>query len=82
MEKVFVKVRCSHLPDGTIRPESLEWEDGQVWEITRTIHVAAPADHEFEGIRYLLLGRNPDRDQDRKQLLQMISQLSEIARNM
>ena len=29
MEKVFVKVRCSHLPDGTIRPESLEWEDGQ-----------------------------------------------------
>ena len=55
MEKVFVKVRCSHLPDGTIRPESLEWEDGQVWEITRTIHVAAPADHEFEGIRYTVL---------------------------
>ena len=41
MEKVFVKVRCSHLPDGTIRP--------------RTIHVAAPADHEFEGIRYTVL---------------------------
>ena len=57
MEKVFVKVRCSHLPDGTIRPESLEWEDGQVWEITRTIHVAAPADHEFEGIRYTVLLR-------------------------
>ena len=31
---------------------------------------------------YLLLGRNPDRDQDRKQPLQVISQLSEIARNM
>ena len=31
---------------------------------------------------YLLLGRNPDRDQDRKQLLQVISQLSDIARNM
>ncbi|MST82777.1 hypothetical protein FYJ60_10675 [Lachnospiraceae bacterium Oil+RF-744-WCA-WT-13] len=42
-------------PDGTIRPESLEWEDGQVWEITRTIHVAAPADHEFEGIRDTVL---------------------------
>ena len=54
-EKVFVKVRCSHLPDGTIRPESLEWEDGQAWEITRTIHVAAPADHEFEEIRYTVL---------------------------
>lgn len=31
---------------------------------------------------YLLLGRNPDRDQDRKQLLQVISQLSDIARKM
>ena len=31
---------------------------------------------------YLLLERNPDRDQDRKQLLQVISQLSDIARNM
>ncbi len=31
---------------------------------------------------YLLLGRNPDRDQDRKQLLQVIRQLSDIARNM
>ena len=31
---------------------------------------------------YLLLGRNPDRDQDRRQLLQVISQLSDIARNM
>ena len=58
MEKVFVKVRCSHLPDGTIRPESLEWEDGQVWAITRTIHVAAPADHECEGSRYTVwIGR-------------------------
>ena len=55
MDKIFVKVRCFHLPDGTIRPESMEWEDGQVWEITRTIHVAAPADHEFEGIRYTVL---------------------------
>ena len=26
--------------------------------------------------------KNPDRDQDRKQLLQVISQLSDIARNM
>ena len=31
---------------------------------------------------YLLLERNPDRDQDRKQLLQVISPLSDIARNM
>ena len=29
---------------------------------------------------YLLLGRNPDRDQDRRQLLQVISQLSDIAK--
>ena len=31
---------------------------------------------------YLLMGRNPDRDQDRRQLLSVISQLSSIARNM
>ena len=31
---------------------------------------------------YLLLGCRPERDQDRKQLLRVISQLSDIARNM
>ena len=31
---------------------------------------------------YLLLGCRPERAQDRRQLLQVISQLSEIARNM
>ena len=31
---------------------------------------------------YLLLGCRPEREQDRRQLLQVISQLSEIARNM
>ena len=55
MDKIYVKVRCSHLPDGTIHPESMEWMDGQVWEITRVLHAAVPADHEFEGIRYTVL---------------------------
>lgn len=31
---------------------------------------------------YLLLGCRPEREQDRRQLLQVISQLSELARNM
>jgi hypothetical protein len=55
MEKKYVKVQCTFLPDGTIRPVSLEWDDGQVWEITRVLHTAAPVDHEFEGIRYTVL---------------------------
>ena len=49
MDKIYVKVRCYHLPDGTIHPESMEWMDGQVWEITRVLHVASPADHELSG---------------------------------
>ena len=55
MDKVYVKVRCSHLPDGTVRPESMEWIDGQVWEITRILHAAMSPDNEFEGIRYTVL---------------------------
>ena len=55
MDKVFVKVQCMFLPDGTIRPVSIEWEDGQVWEITRILHTASPVDDEFEGIRYTVL---------------------------
>ena len=55
MDKVFVMVQCMFLPDGTIRPVSIEWEDGQVWEITRILHTASPVDDEFEGIRYTVL---------------------------
>ena len=55
MEKVYVKVRCSHLPDGTVRSESIEWIDGQIWEITRILHAAMSPDNEFEGIRYTVL---------------------------
>lgn len=55
MDKVYVKVQCLFLPDGTVSPVSLEWDDGQVWEIRRVLHVAAPACDEFEGIRYTVL---------------------------
>ena len=55
MEKKYVKVQCIFLTDGTIRPVSLEWDDGQVWEIKRTLHISSPVDDEFEGIRYTVL---------------------------
>ena len=55
MDKVFVKVCCSYFPDGTFRPKSIIWADGHVWEIKRTLHIAAPVDNEFEGIRYTVV---------------------------
>lgn len=55
MDKMFVEVSCSYYPDGTFRPKNIVWADGHVWEITRTLHIAAPVDDEFEGIRYTVL---------------------------
>lgn len=55
MNKVFVNVNCSYFPDGTFRPKSIIWADGHVWEIKRTLHIAAPVDNEFEGIRYTVV---------------------------
>ncbi|MBR1757722.1 MAG: hypothetical protein IJ744_03205 [Lachnospiraceae bacterium] len=55
MEKHFVNVKCDHYKDGTIRPKQIIWEDGRVWEVKRTIHVAEPVENEFEGIRYTVL---------------------------
>ena len=55
MEKIFVNVCCDHHPDGTLRPRQISWPDGRTWDILRTIHVAEPVDHEYEGIRYTVL---------------------------
>ena len=55
MDKLFVKVRCEHQKDGTLRPRQIIWTDGRTWNIRRTIHVAEPVENEFEGIRYTVL---------------------------
>ncbi len=58
MEKLFVGVCCMHSPDGTVEPTQLVWKDGRAWDIRKVIHVARPAENEFEGIRYtVLIGR-------------------------
>ena len=55
MDKQFVDVVCDHYPDGAVRPLRIAWPDGRTFEIKRTLHVAAPSDHEYEGIRYTVL---------------------------
>ncbi len=55
MEKEFVSVSCMHSPDGTVRPMQLFWKDGRAWDIRKVIHVAGPAEDEYEGIRYTVL---------------------------
>ena len=36
--KVYVKVNVDFLPSGQLRPRSIVWEDGAVYEITRVLH--------------------------------------------
>ena len=35
--KVYVEVRARHLTDGTCRPESIKFENDEVYEIDRVI---------------------------------------------
>ena len=54
MAKLFVEVTARHNVDGTIRPLSLKWEDGRIFEIDRLIDVrrAASLKGGGLGIRY------------------------------
>lgn len=53
--KVYVKVRADFLPDGTILPRKLEWEDGRVFLVDRVrdIRPAASLKAGGAGLRYL-----------------------------
>ena len=55
MNKQFVDVTSVSYSDGTVRPLLIRWPDGRTFEITRTLHVAALAAEEYEGIRYTVL---------------------------
>ena len=58
MSRIYVRVRCDQQSDGTVSPKELIWPDGRSWEIRKTLHIAAPVEDEFEGIRYtVLIGR-------------------------
>lgn len=44
MAKIFVEITARHNTDGSVRPLSLKWEDGRVFEIDRVLDVRmAPA---------------------------------------
>ena len=54
MEKTFIQVTAEHDADGRIRPISLRWENGQVYNIDRVMDVrmAAALKVGGQGIRY------------------------------
>ena len=55
MSRIYVNVRCDQQSDGTVTPKELIWPDGRSWEIRKTLHMAAPVEDEFEGIRYTVI---------------------------
>ena len=55
MSRIYVNVRCDQQSDGALSPRELIWPDGRSWEIRKTLHVAAPVEDEFEGIRYTVI---------------------------
>ena len=55
MSKVYVNVRCDQQHNGALSPKELIWPDGRSWVISKTLHVAAPVEDEFEGIRYTVI---------------------------
>lgn len=61
MNKQLVDVTSTSYSDGTVLPLRIHWPDGRIFEITRTLYVSGPADHEFEGIRYTVLIGNKER---------------------
>jgi hypothetical protein len=54
IRKVFVGVTAEHAPDGHIKPLSITWEDGRIFEIDRILDVrqAASLKTGGTGIRY------------------------------
>ena len=55
VSRIYVRVRCDQQSDGTVSPKELIWPDGRSWEIRKTLHMAAPVEDEFEGIRYTVI---------------------------
>jgi len=54
MGKTFVEITAMHCVDGSVRPLTLKWQDGRVFEIDRLIDVrkAASLNAGGLGIRY------------------------------
>ena len=55
MKKTYVEVSYETMANGAIRPVKVYWHDGRCWEVTRTLHMCASVNGEYEGIRYTIL---------------------------
>ena len=55
--KVYVEVRARHLTDGTCRPESIKFENDEVYEIDRVKHCCRAASTKVggTGLRYTVM---------------------------
>ncbi|EIW18321.1 MULTISPECIES: hypothetical protein [Pelosinus] len=51
--KVFVEVTAKHDIYGNVRPMSIEWEDGRVFEVDRLIDVRQAASLKGGGVGYV-----------------------------
>lgn len=59
--RVYVKVVVEYSPEGSVRPLSVEWEDGRCFEVDRLLDVRRAASTKVggQGMRYTvrILGR-------------------------
>lgn len=55
MNRIFVRVECLVLEDGSAQPKKIIWLDGREFPIRRVIHACPASNGEYEGIRYTVL---------------------------
>lgn len=62
-QKVYVKVNADFMPGGDLRPRSLVWTDGRVYEITRVLHCLRAASTRVGGcgMRYTVVVEGRER---------------------
>lgn len=62
-EKVYVKVNADFTPEGQLRPRSITWKDGHVYEIVRVIQQIRAASTKVGGcgIRYTVVIEGKER---------------------
>lgn len=63
-KKVYVVMNVQVQPDGSIRPMSMVWEDGTIYEIDRVLHIVPAASLKVSGCgtRYTVIIEGKQRD--------------------
>lgn len=63
-KKVYVVMNVQVQPDGSIRPMSMVWEDGTIYEIDRVLHIVPAASLKVGGYgtRYTVIIEGKQRD--------------------